>query len=62
MLEENFSRSEIFVELSYYFSDNLFNMFKLLDKSSSAAIISELMTKYKVSHIKSVDFLMIGFD
>jgi hypothetical protein len=40
--EENFTNVEIFNELSYYFSDNLFNMFKLLDNKFRLSIISEL--------------------
>jgi len=40
--EENFTNIEIFNELSVYFSDNLFNMFKLLDKKWRNLIISEL--------------------
>lgn len=39
---EGFSKIEIFVELSYYFSDNLGNMFKLLDKKYKTDIINEL--------------------
>jgi hypothetical protein len=31
-LDMNYTKSEIFVELSYYFTDNIFNMFKLLNK------------------------------
>lgn len=40
--EENFTNIEIFNELSVYFSDNLFNMFKLLDNKWRNMIISEL--------------------
>lgn len=40
--DENFSNIEIFNELSVYFSDNLFNMFKLLDNKWRNLIISEL--------------------
>jgi len=39
---ENFTNIEIFNELSVYFSDNLFNMFKLLDNKWRNLIISEL--------------------
>jgi hypothetical protein len=48
-----FSYSEIFVDLSYYFSDNIFNMFKLLDKKWGSKIIRELAKKrnIKVDHI-----------
>jgi len=31
-MNKQYSKSEIFVELSYYFTDNIFNMYKLLDK------------------------------
>ena len=40
--DENFTNIEIFNELSVYFSDNLFNMFKLLDNKWRNMIISEL--------------------
>lgn len=40
--EENFTNVELFNELSVYFSDNLFNMFKLLDNQWRTYIIEEL--------------------
>jgi hypothetical protein len=40
--EESFTNIELFNELSVYFSDNLFNMFKLLDNKWRNLIISEL--------------------
>lgn len=40
--EESFSNIEIFNELAVYFSDNLFNMFKLLDNKWRNLIINEL--------------------
>ena len=39
---ENFTNVELFNELAVYFSDNLFNMFKLLDNKWRNMIISEL--------------------
>ncbi len=39
---EKFSNTELFNELSVYFSDNLFNMFKLLDNRWRNLIIDEL--------------------
>jgi hypothetical protein len=39
---EGFNNVEIFNELAVYFSDNLFNMFKLLDNKWRMSIISEL--------------------
>lgn len=40
--DESFTNIEIFNELAVYFSDNLFNMFKLLDKKCRNMIILEL--------------------
>ena len=40
--DENFTNVEIFNELAVYFSDNLFNMFKLLDNKWRNMIIIEL--------------------
>ena len=40
--KENFSNIELFNEISVYFSDNLFNMFKLLDNKWRNMIINEL--------------------
>jgi len=39
---DSFTNVELFNELSVYFSDNLFNMFKLLDNKWRNSIISEL--------------------
>ena len=40
--DESFTNVELFNELSVYFSDNLFNMFKLLDNKWRNIIINEL--------------------
>lgn len=40
--EESFTNVELFNELSVYFSDNLFNMFKLLDNKWRNMVINEL--------------------
>ena len=40
--DENFNNTELFNELAVYFSDNLFNMFKLLDNKWRNLIIQEL--------------------
>ena len=49
MLLENlnfkYTKSEIFVTLSFYFTDNIFNMFKILDKKHATIIILELKQK-----------------
>ena len=56
--DKAFSCSEIFVELAYYFSDNLFNMFKLLDKRSGAEIIRELKASKRInSKLDDIDFI-----
>jgi hypothetical protein len=48
---ENFTNIELFNELSVYFSDNLFNMFKLLDNKWRNMIIGELQ-----DHIGKKDY------
>ena len=52
-----YTKSEIFVELSYYFTDNIFNMFKLLDKRPATIIIKELMQKGYLKNINGINFL-----
>jgi len=52
-----YTKSEIFVELSYYFTDNIFNMFKLLDKKPANAIIKELIQKGYLKNISGINFL-----
>jgi hypothetical protein len=42
LVNERFSNIELFNELAVYFSDNLFNMFKLLDNKWRTKIIDEL--------------------
>lgn len=42
LISERFTNVELFNELSVYFSDNLFNMFKLLDNKWRNLIINEL--------------------
>ena len=44
-IDKQYTQSEIFVELSYYFTDNIFNMYKLLDKKYATSIIKELREK-----------------
>lgn len=52
-----YTRSEIFVELSYYFTDNIFNMFKLLDKKAATIIIKELLQKGYLKNLEGINFL-----
>ncbi|SRR6266403_831286 len=53
---KTYSYGEIFIELSFYFSDNIFNMFKLLDKKWGGKIIKELAKKRNI-RIDQMDFL-----
>lgn len=48
--DENFTNVELFNELAVYFSDNLFNMFKLLDNKWRNMIISELQEHIGKQH------------
>jgi len=56
-LDMNYTKSEIFVELSYYFTDNIFNMFKLLNKKNASGIIIELKDKGYLSDIGNINFI-----
>jgi hypothetical protein len=55
-----FSYSEVFIEFSYYFSDNIENMFKLLDKKWGGKIAQELAKKGNIrgaKNLEDIDFL-----
>jgi hypothetical protein len=61
--DESFTNVELFNELAVYFSDNLFNMFKLLDNKWRNLIISELQEhigKYKSNPEVSYRNIAIG--
>jgi hypothetical protein len=53
-IDSQYTKNEIFVELAYYFTDNIFNMYKLLDKKYAIMIIKELKEK---GHLKNLDDL-----
>jgi hypothetical protein len=53
-IDSQYTKNEIFVELAYYFTDNIFNMYKLLDKKYAISIIKELREK---GHLKNLDGL-----
>ena len=61
MLLENigkeYTKSEIFVELSYYFTDNIFNMFKLLDKEYATQIIIDLKKSGYLTNLNNINFI-----
>lgn len=52
-----YTNSEIFIELSGYFSPNIWNMFILLDKKFGKIIIKELQDKFGLSDIDKMDFI-----
>jgi len=54
---KEYSKSEIFVELSYYFTDNIFNMFKLLDKEYATRIIVELKQRGHLTNLNNINFI-----
>lgn len=56
-LSFKYSKSELFVELSFYFTDNIFNMYKLLDKKSATIIIKELIQKGFLKNLENINFL-----
>lgn len=56
-LGTKYTKSEIFVELSYYFTDNIFNMFKLLNKKNATGIILELKDKGYLTDIGNINFI-----
>lgn len=55
-IDQQYTRNEIFVELAYYFTDNIFNMYKLLDKKYATAIIRELRGKGFLNNLSDFDF------
>lgn len=61
MLLENigkeYTKSEIFVDLSYYFTDNIFNMFKLLDKEYATQIIIDLKKNGYLTNLNNINFI-----
>ena len=50
-----YSYSEVFIEFAYYFSDNIENMFKLLDKKWGGKIAQELSKKGNIRGAKNLD-------
>jgi len=54
---KEYTKSEIFVELSYYFTDNIFYMFKLLDKEYATQIIVELKQSGYLNNLNNINFI-----
>ena len=55
-IDKQYTKIDIFVELAYYFTDNIFNMYKLLDKKYAITIIVELCEKGHLKELKELDF------
>lgn len=56
-IDSQYTKSEIFVELAYYFTDNIFNMYKLLDKKYATIIIMELREKGFLNNLNNINFM-----
>jgi hypothetical protein len=56
-LSIKYTHSELFVELAYYFSDNIFNIFKLLDKKYATIVIRELKSKGYLKNLDNINFV-----
>jgi hypothetical protein len=56
-INKKYNQCEIFVALSYYFTDNIFNMFKLLDKKFANSIILELKDKGYLKDLGTINFI-----
>lgn len=50
-----YSKCEIFIELSGYFTDNIWTIFLLLENKYSNIIIQELREKYDLSEVDQID-------
>jgi len=53
----DYSHAEIFLELSWYLSENIFSMFKILEPKWGAVIVRELSQKYNIKKIDGIDFV-----
>lgn len=56
-IKSKYSKTEIFTTLSVYFTDNLYNMFKLLDKKHANNLIKELESKGYLKDLGDINFL-----
>lgn len=56
-LDKKYTKSEIFVELSYYFTDHIFNMYKLLYPQHATNIIMELRDKGFLDELDDMNFI-----
>lgn len=56
-LKTKYTYSELFVELAYYFTDNIFNIFKILDKKYATITIKELKAKGYLKDLDNINFI-----
>jgi hypothetical protein len=56
-LEKKYSRAEIFIELATYFTDNYYNVFKLLEPKYTTNIIKELKDKGYLKDLNNINFI-----
>jgi len=56
-LGNQYTKSEMFVELSYYFTDHIFNMYKLLYPIHATNIIIELKDKGYLNELDNMKFI-----
>jgi len=56
-LGNKYTKSEIFVELSYYFTDHIFNIYKLLYPIHATNIIKELKDKGYLNELNNMNFV-----
>lgn len=56
-LNKKYTKSEIFVELSYYFTDHIFNVYKLLYPEHATNIIIELRDKGFLDELDDMKFI-----
>lgn len=54
---DGYSETEIFVEYAPYFSEDLFAMFKMLDKKYSLPILENIMRNFNYKNIDGVEFI-----
>ncbi len=57
LAQYGYTYTEIFVELSQYFSDNTWSIFSLLENRYKEIIIKELSDKYGLEEMNKIDFV-----
>lgn len=57
LVSARYSYTEIFISLSEFFSDKIWNVYKKMNSTYKDIIIKELQEKYDISEINEMDFL-----